>query len=70
MIRSNPMHFVTTLCYVSTQKESCSYRCTVNDIDNMSDHLPLCMYIYLPVNIMYFNDSQYFMPKPKSSSAN
>ena len=31
--------------------------CTVNDIDNMSDHLPLCMDIHLPVNIMYFNDS-------------
>ena len=28
--------------------------CTVNDIDTMSDHLPLCMYIHLPVNIMYF----------------
>ena len=30
---------------------------TVNDIDNMSDHLPLCVYINLPVNIMYFSDS-------------
>ena len=27
--------------------------CTVNDIDNMSDHLPLGMYINLPVNIMF-----------------
>ena len=44
--------------------------CTVNDIDNMSDHLPLCMDIHLPVNIMHFNDSQYFVPKPKWSSAN
>ena len=44
--------------------------CTVNDIDNMSDHLPLCMDIHLPVNIMYFTDSQYFVPKPKWSSAN
>ena len=26
VIKSNPMHFVTTLCYLSTQKESCSYR--------------------------------------------
>ena len=28
--------------------------CIVNNIDNMSDHLPLCMYSHLPVNIMYF----------------
>ena len=26
VIKSNPMYFVTTLCYLSTQKESCSYR--------------------------------------------
>ena len=26
VIKSNPMHFVTILCYLSTQKESCSYR--------------------------------------------
>ena len=36
----------------------------------MFDHLPLCMYINLPVNIMYFSDSLYCMPKPKWSSAN
>ena len=44
--------------------------CTVNDIYNMSDHLPLCMYINLPVNIMYFSDSRYFVLNPKWSSAN
>ena len=44
--------------------------CTVNDIDNISDHLHLCMYIHLPVNIMYFNDTRYFVPKSKWSSAN
>ena len=44
--------------------------CTVNDIDNMSDHLPLCMYINIPVNIIYFNHSRYCMPKPKWSYAN
>ena len=26
--------------------------CTVDDIDNVSDHLPLCMYIDLPVNCL------------------
>ena len=39
--------------------------CTVNDIDNMSDHLPLCMYIHLPVNIMYlilFLSCRYTIP--------
>ena len=36
----------------------------------MTGHLPLCMYIHLLVDIMYFNDSRYFVPKPKWSSTN
>ena len=46
-------HFI-----ISNSLNTCVNKyCTVNDIDIMSDHLPLCMYINLPVNIMYFNDS-------------
>ena len=32
--------------------------CTVDDIDNMSDHLPLCMYIDLPVNCLQFTETK------------
>ena len=47
--------------------------CTVDDIDNMSDHLPLhvhvCMYNDLPVNYLQFTETKYFLPKPKWYSA-
>ena len=36
--------------------------CTVDDIDNMSDHLPLCMYIDLPVNCLQFTETKHFFP--------
>ena len=31
----------------------------------MSDHLPLCMYIDLPVNCLQFTETKHFFPKPK-----
>ena len=39
-------------------------------MDNMSDHLPLCMYINLRVNINYSSDYRYCMFKPKWFSEN
>ena len=35
---------------------------TFNDVDNMSHHLPLCMYINLPINMMYVHDVRQFIP--------
>ena len=35
----------------------------------MSDHLPLCMYIDLPVNCLQFTETKHFLPKPKWYSA-
>ena len=34
--------------------------CTVDDIDNISDHLLLCMYIDLPVNCLQFTETKHF----------
>ena len=39
--------------------------CTADDIDNMSDHLPLCMYIDLSINCLQFTETKHFFPKPK-----
>ena len=39
------------MVFISSFTKCCVNKyCNVNDIDNMSDHLPLCMYINLPVN--------------------
>ena len=42
---------------------------TIDDLDNMSDHLPLCLSIDLPVCDIHFNDTRHFQSKPKWNSA-
>ena len=37
VIQSNPMYFVTTLCYLSTRKELCAYRYGCLDTQKQSE---------------------------------
>ena len=39
--------------------------CTIDDVENRSDHLPLCMDISLPVGVNIVQESRQFQPKPK-----
>ena len=64
--RSNIDHFI-----VSESLTDCINKYTIiNDVDNMSDHLPVCIHVNLPVNNMYFSDTRQFIPKPKWYSIN
>ena len=40
----------------------------MDDVDNMSDHLPIVMHMSLPVNSTFYSDVRLFIPKPKSSA--
>ena len=42
--------------------------CTMDDVDNMSDHLPIVMHMSLPVNSTFYSDVRQFIPKPKWSA--
>ena len=42
--------------------------CTMDDVDNMSDHLPIVMHTSLPVNSTFYSDVRQFIPKPKWSA--
>ena len=42
--------------------------CTMDDVDNMSDHLPVVMHNSLPVNSTFYSDVRQFIPKPKWSA--
>ena len=46
----------------------CDYvnkHCTIDDVENRSDHLPLCMDISLPVDVNIVQESRQLEPKPK-----
>ena len=67
----NGVHSIIYHFIISNSLNVCVNKyCTVNYMDNMSDHLPLCMYINLRVNINYSSDYRYCMFKPKWSSEN
>ena len=38
---------------------------TIDDVDNMSDHNPLCLQLSLPITIEHIEDTRQFEPKPK-----
>ena len=38
---------------------------TIDDVDNMSDHIPLCLQLSLPITIRHIEDTRQFEPKPK-----
>ena len=38
---------------------------TIDDVDNMSDHNPLCLQQSLPITIEHIEDTRQFEPKPK-----
>ena len=42
----------------------------LNNVDTMLDHLPLCVYINLPINIVYVHDVRQFIPKLKWTTVN
>ena len=44
--------------------------CVRDDIENQSDHLPICISITLPVQQIHFNDARKFISKPKWFVAN
>ena len=52
--------------FISAQLDTCVNKlCVINDIENQSDHLPLCMSITLPVCDAESNSICQFVPKPK-----
>ena len=42
--------------------------CTMDVVDNMSDHLPIVMHMSLPMNSTFYSDVQQFISKPKWSA--
>ena len=52
--------------FISAQLDNCDNKlCVISDIENQSDHLPLCMSITLPVCDIQTNSTRQFVPKPK-----
>ena len=52
VIKSNPMYFVTTSCYLSTQKESCSYRYGWLETQKQSEMYHHCDSVCIEVHVM------------------
>ena len=51
---------------ISAQLDNCANKLyVINDIENQSDHLSLCMSITLPVCDTESNSTHQFVPKPK-----
>ena len=42
----------------------------LDELENRSDHLPLCIEITLPVSLNNIDDTSYFIPKPKWHAVN
>ena len=59
-------HFIVS----GTVCDNVNKYCTVNDIDNMSDHLPIVMHMSLPVNSTFYSDAWQFVTKHKWSALN
>ena len=52
--------------FISAQLDNCVNKfCVINDIENQSDHLTLCMSITLPVCDIESNSTRRFVSKPK-----
>ena len=52
--------------FISAQLYNCVNKlCVINDIENQSDHLPLCMSFTLPVCDIESNSTRRFVSKPK-----
>ena len=52
--------------FISAQLDNCVNKlCVINDIENQSDYLPLCMSFTLPVCDIESNSTRRFVSKPK-----
>ena len=64
-IHSTNDHFV-----LSSELSGCiNKHCVLDDLENRSDHVPLCLELSLPIDVNLCNQARQFEPKPKWQSA-
>ena len=60
-VRTTIDHFI-----ISTNLSDCKNKhCIIEDVENRSDHVPLCIDITMPISLNNIDDTRHFVPKPK-----
>ena len=65
-IKSTIDHFVILI----ELADSINKHSILDELENRSNHLPLCIEITLPVSLNNIDDTRYFIPKPKWHAVN